>query len=478
MVSMMLQPPIMNSSHHFRPKFVQIPQITSNVPNVDKNLVMYPSGESKAQSGSTSMGVPTVASLPLPPPDQVNATTNPFTQQLYESYVNALKHPPRSSSITGPCNPKSFFQNIMDPMKAKKEMIQRNQGGSVAVHVSNRPPEATGRTCREPLISTASTSQERHLLSIPVEKDSINIPSDEFPDFLPGFDRVTINMKQSTTEVPASLLHVNTNVEPSLSQCSPTFTSRSFDDFHRFLGKDLSPLDEDKEISQETRSEPDVHVGSLLSAVPLKEQHEWQKTLCSATPTPHLPQMTAKSNASSEISALFTAESYAMFAQESALAASQHAAYLQPEIARPVDSKRSASFDLEGVMKLISENVGMSPTASLCLPAVRIHDSTTPAYTEDPSDLRESKQGVTPIERYYGSRRHPNTISEPSSTEASSGVESFKGSNDSNGSYSSNDSEDVSNDSETSESDSATVDEPPKKKAKSSQMENAYVNNR
>jgi hypothetical protein len=51
------------------------------------------------------------------------------------------------------------------------------------------------------------------------------------PDFLSGFDKVA--ERTSYAPVPALDLAV---------PCSPTFTSQSFDDFHRLLGQNLSPV--------------------------------------------------------------------------------------------------------------------------------------------------------------------------------------------------------------------------------------------
>ena len=57
--------------------------------------------------------------------------------------------------------------------------------------------------------------------------------SGDLPDFLSGFDKVTTGNRHG------GILGESWQLS---SQYSPPFTSRSFDDFHRLLGKDLSPL--------------------------------------------------------------------------------------------------------------------------------------------------------------------------------------------------------------------------------------------
>jgi hypothetical protein len=134
-----------------------------------------------------------------------------------------------------------------------------------------------------------------------------------------GFDKVALSIKPDPSILPPP-------AQPNSLQCSPPFTSRSFDDFHRFLGKDLVPLDET--VASPRKGEVDK---GLL-----------------------------------DNSALFTAEAYAMFAQESAVAVSHHAAYSTGEpqelLAR---TERIGSFDLDSTLKMVSHLVfPAAPTAS------------------------------------------------------------------------------------------------------------------
>lgn len=155
----------------------------------------------------------------------------------------------------------------------------------------------------------------------------------QFPDFVAGFDKVALSVG------PVSIANAPVVDEKNALQCSPAFTSRSFDDFHRFLGKDLTPLD-------------DGAAETALAESPRPTN----------TTTTNLPD-----RAFLDTSALFTAESYAMFAQESALAASQHAAYLAPGQDRMSTSANSpqGSFDFDGAMKLLSQHVPVLPRKDL-----------------------------------------------------------------------------------------------------------------
>ena len=81
-------------------------------------------------------------------------------------------------------------------------------------------------TCRD----TAGMSQSRNTTGSAIAGPGT---SGEIPDLLSGFDKVAAD--SSTCHNPSSNLQ-------EAYQYSPAFTSRSFDEFHRLLGKDLSPL--------------------------------------------------------------------------------------------------------------------------------------------------------------------------------------------------------------------------------------------
>jgi hypothetical protein len=142
---------------------------------------------------------------------------------------------------------------------------------------------------------------------------SAPITTVQIPDFLAGFEKALQN-----TKPPA----VSTAAMPSLP-FSPTFTSRSFEDFHRFLGN-ASILDASKNISKAS-----AVVG---------------------------PETTT--NFVHDTTALFTADSYAMFAQQSAMEASRHGAYFipgEPQLPTAYIQK-GVTLDVDGMLKLVSEH--------------------------------------------------------------------------------------------------------------------------
>ena len=149
-----------------------------------------------------------------------------------------------------------------------------------------------------------------------------------FPDFMAGFDKVALSIRPEYSGAQIS-------DEQTLLQCSPPFTSRSFDDFHRLLGSDLTPLDD----GASEASPKNADLKGLANKPCTEVEQELRKARIDTT-------------------ALFTAESYAMFAQESALAASQHAAYLaQSHVKMPQRNQRMGSFDFDSTMKLVSQHV-------------------------------------------------------------------------------------------------------------------------
>lgn len=118
----------------------------------------------------------------------------------------------------------------------------------------------------------------------------------ELPDLLSGFEKVVQGMKggPSLGIEPATSLQNNTPQE-----YSPPFTSRSFDEFHRFLGKDEISL-----LDTSTTTDPQAETSQEN-----QNSHVTTTTMDSEAilPTPAIALDT---------DALFIAESYALLAQE------------------------------------------------------------------------------------------------------------------------------------------------------------------
>jgi hypothetical protein len=119
----------------------------------------------------------------------------------------------------------------------------------------------------------------------------------ELPDLLSGFEKVVQGMKVE----PPAVSHPPASLPSSTPQeYSPPFTSRSFDEFHRFLGKDEISL-----LDSSTAMTPLPDIPPLI-----QNSHVTTTTMDSESilPTPAVAVDT---------DALFTAESYALLAEAS-----------------------------------------------------------------------------------------------------------------------------------------------------------------
>ena len=114
----------------------------------------------------------------------------------------------------------------------------------------------------------------------------------EMPDLLSGFEKIVQGMKN----VPPTATHDVSTQPSNMSQdYSPPFTSRSFDDFHRFLGKDeISLLDTSTAVPEIPHVNQNSHVTTTTMDCD------------SILPSPVVALDT---------DALFTAESYALLVQ-------------------------------------------------------------------------------------------------------------------------------------------------------------------
>ena len=164
---------------------------------------------------------------------------------------------------------------------------------------------------------------------------TVNPSNHEMPDFLSGFDKVTAASGGN---------QIQTSPSQGQDQYSPPFTSRSFDDFHRFLGN-LSPL----ATAKTSGNNPAGHAGVFspgLAMSPTSRQAVTRREVPVGPPAaqvsngvlapqqqqrPNMQQTTlpgsSKPNSSGVAPNPFGADAYNMFAQQSAFAASQHSAY-------------------------------------------------------------------------------------------------------------------------------------------------------
>lgn len=206
----------------------------------------------------------------------------------------------------------------------------------------------------------------------------------DIPDFLSGFDRVTLSLRSADN-------HVKTSQKPQLDdglvQCSPMLTSRSFDDFHRLLGKDLHHLE------------------------PSPEQN---------------------ATAEADHTASFSADAYAIFAAETAaVAASQHAAYMGGSHVLP-GRLNAASLDALGVAQRLSEDAPQDAVSGLGWgeAAIQMEEIPSPARGRFIPSLSSQLQQF-----YYSSAVVSGSEPSQSGAESESAFESMQSGTD-NASYS------------------------------------------
>lgn len=265
-------------------------------------------GAAIAPSQMTATAVPNSVwqGVQLPAGNAPQVTTNgnashinDLHNTLQQSYLNALQHIQNgNNAIQGTAPSQAHMADQQDPVT----------NGLIVV-----PPLAS--------------------VTAPAPGPSHRSNTSEIPDFLSGFERVaavaaketntsTVLVKESSPWIPVTPHIPTASDSTSTEQHSPPFTSKSFDEFHRLLGKDLSPLQKVEKmhakVSDAVRIPPTESLGqgvSVSNAPNSTNQH-------SVRPVTIAPRTAIK-----ELATSFTADSYALFAQESARAVSEHSAY-------------------------------------------------------------------------------------------------------------------------------------------------------
>lgn len=242
--------------------------------------------------------------------------------------------------------------------------------------------------------SLASSSTAGNTPNVSAPLAFKHTPANELRDFLSGFDKVN---GQAPQAIPPA-------------QHSPPFTSQSFDDFHRLLGKGLSP------------STSGIDEGLSRFSIPGQDEltSDQQRSLAqptlNASPQNHKADATALNSNKNMLSqaykeALSTvskeqgsghlgADSYNIFAQESAFAASQHSAYRNnnqsyapPQRQPGRNQTYPSSQEQEGHCKTL--------TAS--------HEQPGRSHSHAPS-----QEGVSHLGLITTIRQNSNVVSEPS----------------------------------------------------------------
>jgi hypothetical protein len=186
-------------------------------------------------------------------PYQVSYTSRPEKSQTKTSSQAPGSHPDEYVSERARQLYQSYVRAVGHMKEETEETVLEGQSQRVVSTDSDSAQSNSCVTCRD----TAGMSQIGNTMGEAIVGPGT---SGEIPDLLSGFDKVTAS--SPVCRNPSS---------NKAYQDSPAFTSQSFDDFHRLLGKDLSPL----VLSHAVPSSQDMHIvpsmlPSIQNASPLR----------------------------------------------------------------------------------------------------------------------------------------------------------------------------------------------------------------
>ena len=182
-------------------------------------------------------------------PQVLPGTTAPgvFTAALQQSFFKALQQVAVTVDPTS-LQPVVSLQNPpASEQVAHAQVVSSGVSAQPSTVTMNVPERQSYQVHAKPILSLDGDHQGLAMSPIWMQTSSPHptVPTSKqvnvntlspVPDFLVGFDKVKLAMK------PEKAHHAHGAVGDDLQQYSPPFTSRSFDDFHRFLGEDLAPL--------------------------------------------------------------------------------------------------------------------------------------------------------------------------------------------------------------------------------------------
>jgi hypothetical protein len=268
-------------------------------------------------------------------PNTTSANTK--SQSLQESFLKAV----HSTSAT------QSKAASLSTVESQQTALLHNAYVTASEAVGIRPPSAvlpTATRTEQTTTQSIMNVPQRIPVGSRISNSATIHQATEMPDFLKGFDKVT-GMKRAST--PASTV---------TEHHTPTFTSKSFDDCHRLLGVNISPIagskttDEhpanqsvplllEKDAMKSSSTEENRKIATPAQRVSHLQQrwsgdaNKERQTTFGNSANPDLLSQTfseAMSRASSKKQPAhhLGADYYNMFAQQTALAASQHSAYL------------------------------------------------------------------------------------------------------------------------------------------------------
>ena len=239
--------------------------------------------EARLIAAAGGVDMPTKAMMPNPNPNAVYGTFD-YQKALAQNPLDMLggtKGPISNTSQQVPLPPVQLLQ-------AHEDARSEATGTQSTILHNLSQPQTSARTER---------------------KDSA-----ELPEFLSGFERIAPAITaQAATSKAMPAAEADPDAPQSSTTFTPTFTTKSFDELHTFLGRDIPVLHlDDPNSPQETAEALMYPMGGLATDALLGRSG-------SAVP------------AVSPLSKSLAADNYALLAQQLAAAVSQHSAYAQVE---------------------------------------------------------------------------------------------------------------------------------------------------
>jgi hypothetical protein len=239
------------------------------------------------------------APMPWPTMPVGSSSEQQHRNQLHQTFLSVLNQNPMASTpgAQAPIAPAPLVQapgpNTISPPNVVP--LAPRAPGMPQVVQQMMPQHLTVQT-QQPQGVPMQTQPPMQLHGSPHPYQDMSGGTMDLPDFLSGFDKVAARSGEQVAQQPTmQYAHQYSNGRPAAHH-TPPFTSRSFDDFHQLLGKGLSPKPLD--------------LNNAYKGFP-------------QSPFDNNSQPNATHAAEPPVSA----DSYALFAQQSALAVSQHSAY-------------------------------------------------------------------------------------------------------------------------------------------------------
>lgn len=199
------------------------------------------------------------------------------------SATNLLHNP--SASITRP-ETSSYTTNLI-----KSNQETRGWPCHESFVRSLQDPAASQKSNSIPTVSLPNSAQLSTTLQSNNGAVARNFLSMDIPDFLSGFDNFSPPLPSQAASETAIAVTSDT-----VTPYSPTYTSRSFDDLHRFLGEGLSPHINESTKQVATGEANESGERMLEGPAPFPSLTSKNVVTCSGTEDPHAASTSAIAN--------------------------------------------------------------------------------------------------------------------------------------------------------------------------------------